>query len=57
MTMRFTASLPSGTEEVAMGAVVRRDENAPAAGVLPELVDTTNLKAYQPVLGGDDRLD
>jgi hypothetical protein len=52
MTMRFTASLPSGTEEVALGAVFERNDNAPGAAVRPELVDTTNLKAYEPVLGG-----
>lgn len=52
MTMRFTASLPSGTEKVVLGAVIERNENAPGAPVLPELVDTTNLKAYEPVLGG-----
>jgi hypothetical protein len=52
MTMRFTASLPSGTEKVALGAVLERNENAPGAAVQPELVDTTNLKAYEPVLGG-----
>lgn len=52
MTMRFTASLPSGTEEVALGAVLELNENAPGAAVQPELVDTANLKAYEPVLGG-----
>lgn len=52
MRMRFTASLPSGTEEVALGAVLDRNESAPGAAVKPELVDTTHLKAYEPVLGG-----
>lgn len=35
-----------------MGAVFERNDNAPGAAVRPELVDTTNLKAYEPVLGG-----
>lgn len=52
MTMRFTASLPSGTEAVALGAVLERNDNAPGAAVQPELVDPMNLKAYEPVLGG-----
>ena len=37
---------------MAIGAVIGGDENAPAAGVRPELIDTVNLKAYEVVTGG-----
>lgn len=51
MAVTFTASLPSGIEDVGIGAVLTADENAPAAGVFPELIDPVNLKAYAAVTG------
>lgn len=48
----FTASLPVEVEEVGIGAVLTADENAPAAGISPEVIDPVNLKAYQAVAGG-----
>ena len=47
----FTMSLPVEVEEVAIGAVLTADENAPAAGISPEIIDPVNLKAYQAVAG------
>jgi hypothetical protein len=57
MTMRFTASLPSGTQSVELNAVFEGKESARNDNVRPELVDTTNLKAYESVLGGPSKLD
>ncbi len=51
MALTFTASLPSDVEEVAIGAVLSSDENAPATGISPELIDPVNLKAYEVVAG------
>jgi hypothetical protein len=47
----FTASLPVEVEEVGIGAVLTANENAPAAGISPEVIDPVNLKAYQAVAG------
>jgi len=47
----FTMSLPVEVEEVGIGAVLTADENAPAAGISPEIIDPVNLKAYQAVAG------
>lgn len=51
MALTFTASLPVEAENVGIGAVITADENAPAAGIFPELIDPVNLKAYQAVTG------
>lgn len=47
----FTASLPREVEKVAIGAVLSSNENAPASGISPELIDPANLKAYEVVTG------
>jgi hypothetical protein len=52
VAITFTASLPATSEPVAVGAVLTANENAPAAGISPEVIDPVNLKAYELVAGG-----
>jgi hypothetical protein len=49
--LTFTASLPAGSEDVELGAVLAGDENQSVAPVSPELIDPVNLKAYEAVAG------
>jgi hypothetical protein len=51
VSMTFTASLPDGSEPVALGAILVGDETFPATGISPELIDPVNLKAYEVVAG------
>lgn len=52
VAVTFIASLPPEAEEVALGAVLAGNEDAPGAPVKPELIDPVNLKAYEVVAGG-----
>lgn len=52
VAVMFTASLPLEAEDVAIGAVLEGNENAPGAPIRPELIDPVNLKAYELVTGG-----
>jgi hypothetical protein len=54
VSMTFTATVPTGTEPVALGAVLIGDETFPGTAVEPEVIDPVNLKAYEVVAGQTD---
>lgn len=51
LAIAFTATLPDEVDDVALGAVLASNENAPGGEVRPEVIDPVNLKAYEVVAG------